>query len=110
MLIRMSSSLEDALRERIKELTCLYEVSSILVNANLDEQKETFKAIAVCLKKAFQHPEFTEISINQESAQIHTGKNDINKSISAPINLFNKHVSNVHYLHSMCTLAHNVHQ
>ena len=86
----MSSSLEDALRERIKELTCLYEVSSILVNANLDEQEETFKAIAVCLKKAFQHPEFTEISINQESAQIHTGTIDMSKSISAPINLFNK--------------------
>ena len=41
---------EDALKERIKELTCLYEVSSIIVNADFAAITETFKAIALSLK------------------------------------------------------------
>ena len=34
-----------ALEERIKELTCLYEVSSIIVNADAVEISETLKAM-----------------------------------------------------------------
>ena len=57
------SHTEEALQERIKELTCLYEVSSIIVSANVEELDETLKAIANSLKKAFQFPEYTEIAI-----------------------------------------------
>ena len=40
---------EEALKERVKELTCLYEVSSIIVNADVDEITNTFRAIALSL-------------------------------------------------------------
>ena len=54
---------EAALRERIKELTCLYEVSSIIVNANSTDVKKTFKAIALSLKKGFEFPSKTGVLI-----------------------------------------------
>jgi signal transduction histidine kinase len=55
---------EQELKERIKELTCLYEVSSIISHANYELIQDTLKAIAFSLKKAFQYPEKTDISIN----------------------------------------------
>ncbi|RXG29214.1 sensor histidine kinase [Leeuwenhoekiella marinoflava] len=81
---------EEALKERIKELTCLYEVSSILVNADPEYQEETFQAIAFSLKKAFQFPEYTGILIRKGKTQIKTGFSDNKASISSPIYLFNK--------------------
>ncbi|MGO4912639.1 sensor histidine kinase [Leeuwenhoekiella sp. W20_SRS_FM14] len=84
------NSPEDALRERIKELTCLYEVSSILVNANPEEQEETFRAISLCLKRAFQYPEFTEIKIQQGETSTKTGDFKTDNFLKASINLFNK--------------------
>lgn len=51
------------LQERIKELTCLYEVSSNIVNADFEQLEHTFRAIAFSLKKTFQFPEKTEIAI-----------------------------------------------
>ncbi|MDP5044183.1 MAG: HAMP domain-containing histidine kinase [Leeuwenhoekiella sp.] len=84
------NSPEDALRERIKELTCLYEVSSILVNANPEEQEETFRAISLCLKRAFQYPEFTEIKIQQGETSTNTGDFKTDNFLKASINLFNK--------------------
>ncbi|MFI8380023.1 sensor histidine kinase [Leeuwenhoekiella sp. NPDC079379] len=84
------NSAEDALRERIKELTCLYEVSSILVNANPEEQEETFRAIGLCLKRAFQYPEFTEIIIEQGGTTTKTDDFKTENVLRASINLFNK--------------------
>lgn len=57
------STTEEELKERIKELTCLYEVSSIISHANFGLIQDTMKAIAFSLKKAFQYPEKTDISI-----------------------------------------------
>lgn len=57
---------EAKLQERIKELTCLYEVSSIIVNAEYEHLDETFRAIALSLKKAFQFSDMTEIGIETE--------------------------------------------
>ncbi len=68
------SNTEEALKERIKELTCLYEVSSIIVNADFDHMQETFRAIAFSLKKAFQFPEQTEIAIATSKNKFKTGR------------------------------------
>ena len=51
------STTEQALKERIKELTCLYEVSSIIGNSNAKLLEDTLRAIAFSLKNAFQYPE-----------------------------------------------------
>ncbi|MDW5288496.1 HAMP domain-containing sensor histidine kinase [Formosa sp. PL04] len=84
------NSTERALKERIKELTCLYEVSSIIVNADYEQVEDMFSAISYCLKKAFQHPKHTEICIQNNSLTVKTGEIDKNSpSIYSPIKLFN---------------------
>ena len=82
---------ERALQERIKELTCLYEVSSIIGNANAELINDTLQAIAFSVQKAFQFPEKTEIEIITQThviATINTLKNTI--TIDSPILLFNE--------------------
>lgn len=79
-----------ALEERIKELTCLYEVSSIIVNADAVEISETLKAIGKSLKKGFQFPEQTEILIEIPLHNYKTGRINKEHQISADIILFNK--------------------
>ncbi len=82
---------ELALKERIKELTCLYEVTSIIVNADYDQMELTFKAIAYSLKKAFQFPDKTEITIKSQIGNIQTGTTVTkNKSIVSAIFIFNE--------------------
>ncbi|TYP73676.1 sensor histidine kinase [Aquimarina intermedia] len=81
---------EDALKERIKELTCLYEVSSIIVNADAGQMTETLQAIAFSLKKGFQYPKETEIAISTAMNSIETGNITMPLSVSAKINVFNK--------------------
>lgn len=86
----MSTS-EQELKERIKELTCLYEVSSIIVNADLEHLDETFKAIALSIKKAFQYPEITEVSIQTPLAIVSTGNYKIhNTTTQSNIRVFNE--------------------
>ena len=79
-----------ALEERIKELTCLYEVSSIIVNADAVEISETLKAIGKSLKKGFQFPEQTEILIEIPLHSYKTGRINKEHQISADVILFNK--------------------
>ena len=57
-------NIEIELKERIKELTCLYEVSSIIANTDFETIEPTVKAIAFSLKKAFQYPNKTDIIID----------------------------------------------
>ena len=59
---------ETALKERIKELTCLYEVSSILMNVTDAKLFEELKAIVECLKNAFNFTSETEIGIENSRA------------------------------------------
>ncbi|WP_434036081.1 sensor histidine kinase [Formosa sp. 4Alg 33] len=81
---------ENALKERIKELTCLYEVSSIIVNANYEQIDDMFHAISYSLKKAFQYPEQTEICIQSNNIIVRTGERDEDSPcIKSPITLFN---------------------
>lgn len=79
------------LQERIKELTCLYEVSSIIVNADPNQLEQTFKAVAFSLKKAFQFPKKTTIAIESQSAIAKTGTaTSKNNSIFSSILVFNE--------------------
>lgn len=79
------------LKERIKELTCLYEVSSIIVNADFERLEQTFRAITLSLKKAFQFPEKTEIAIETQVVTAKTGVlTSTDASIFSSILIFNK--------------------
>lgn len=89
-LILMSIT-EQALKERIKELTCLYEVSSIIGNANSDLIEETLKAIAFSLKNAFQYPEVTVVTFCVDDISISTDLQVNNAlKIQSHIKIFNK--------------------
>ncbi|MBC9796817.1 sensor histidine kinase [Sinomicrobium weinanense] len=52
---------EKKLKERIKELTCLYEVTSIIVNCDYDRPEISLDAIGHCLKKAWQFEDDTNV-------------------------------------------------
>lgn len=80
---------EDALKERIKELTCLYEVSSIIVNTDLDQLQESFKAIAHSLKKGFQFSASTEIAIQTSICSTATGAINEVLNLKSQIYVFN---------------------
>ncbi|HAX14360.1 MAG TPA: sensor histidine kinase [Leeuwenhoekiella sp.] len=82
------STIEAALKERIKELTCLYEVSSILVDADPKEHIKTFTAIAQSIKVGFQYPEDTEVVIEQGSIHVATGTILTDKFLSTKIKVF----------------------
>lgn len=57
-------TIENDLKERIKELTCLYEVSSIIVNNDYKQLDKTLYLIALSLRKAFQHNQETIVEIS----------------------------------------------
>lgn len=86
---------EDILRERIKELTCLYEVSSIIVNTTLEEYKSSLQAIATSLKRAFQIPKSTHIAIETALQNYKTGAIDPDLNIQATITVFNKKAGSI---------------
>ncbi|EDM44915.1 histidine kinase [unidentified eubacterium SCB49] len=81
---------ERDLKERIKELTCLYEISSIIVNADSEEMHGTLRAIGFSLKKGFQYPNHTEVLIVTPQEEFKTGETSANRSISSEILVFNK--------------------
>jgi len=84
-------STKTELQERIKELTCLYEVSSIIVNADYEQLEDTFRAIAFSLRKAFQFPEKSEIGIETPIANAKTGEwASKDASIFSSIQIFNE--------------------
>ncbi|MDR6300975.1 sensor histidine kinase [Mesonia maritima] len=78
------------LRERIKELTCLYEVSSIIGNTDINSLPNSLNAILKSLKKAFQYPKFTEIKIDYEDVCYTTGPINDEVTITSAIKLFNQ--------------------
>jgi len=59
-------TLEKNLKERIKELTCLYEVSSIIVNNDYKELDKTLYSIALSLRKSLQFSKHATVEINSE--------------------------------------------
>jgi signal transduction histidine kinase len=86
---------ETALKERIKELTCLYEVSSIIMNAPNGQLFEEMEAIARSLKNAFQFPVSTAIDITIPELNVSTGKSEVFQVINSRIRLFNKEIGRI---------------
>ncbi len=84
------NSTEVALKERIKELTCLYEVSSIIEDANFETTGQVLKAIAMSLQKAFLYPEHIHIAIESKDFTISTDRLPKNApQIKSKIRVFN---------------------
>jgi len=82
---------EAKLKERIKELTCLYEVTSIIVNSDYDRLEPSLEAIAYRLKKAWQFEDVAQIVLKSNGYCIETtGTNEKLVSIKADIKVFNK--------------------
>ncbi|MCG2417589.1 HAMP domain-containing histidine kinase [Aequorivita sp. F47161] len=91
---------EKNLKERIKELTCLYEVSSIIVNNDFRELDKTLYSIALSLRKALQHNKYATVEIVSEP--FHLVSSTISKKtifIEHNINVFNepKGFIKIHY-------------
>lgn len=82
---------EEELKERIKELTCLYEISSIIGNSTIDEIEITLMSIAKSLKNAFQFPKKVEVNIQIKNYSVGTSKNIITTALlQSSISVFNK--------------------
>ena len=82
---------EDKLRERVKELTCLYEVTSIIVNSDYDQLEKSLEAIAYCLKRAWQFEKVTEVFL--KAGEFHVQTDDYSKdmvTLVSKIKVFNK--------------------
>ncbi|WP_047246963.1 sensor histidine kinase [Maribacter thermophilus] len=85
------NSTEDKLKERIKELTCLYDVTSIIVNADYNQLETSLRAIVQCLKKAWLHKDDAEAYLSCNAYEV---KTDAYKptmvSLKSDIKVFNK--------------------
>jgi signal transduction histidine kinase len=85
------TSAEDKLKERVKELTCLYEVTSIIVNSDYDQLEASLEAIAYCLKRAWQFENVTEVFLKAGEYQVQTdGFNHDMVALVSNIKVFNK--------------------
>ena len=82
---------EAKLKERVKELTCLYEVTSIIVNSDYDHLESSLEAIAYCLKRGWQFIEDTEayLSVGGYTAQTEDFKDD-SVALRSNVKVFNK--------------------
>lgn len=67
-------TLEDKLKERIKELTCLYKVSSLIKNSDFNEVRKLLKEIAISLKEAIRFPEEAFVEIKNDNFLFVEGK------------------------------------
>ncbi|MBO0590737.1 HAMP domain-containing histidine kinase [Cellulophaga sp. E16_2] len=80
----------EKLKERIKELTCLYEVTSIIVNCDYNQLETTLEAIVDCLKKAMRYDKdaFVFLSCDQYDITSHSILPAL-VSLKSPIKVFN---------------------
>lgn len=82
---------EAILQERVKELTCLYEVTSIIVKADYDQLEASLKAIVLCLQRAWQFENDTEAFIAVGNYQAQTSNYKPEKvSLVSEIKVFSK--------------------
>ncbi|HAI40907.1 MAG TPA: sensor histidine kinase [Maribacter sp.] len=85
------TSAEAKLKERVKELTCLYEVTSIIVNADYDQIDASLEAIVYCLKRAWQFEQVTEVFLKVGECTVQTDDFKPNMvCLSSKIKVFNK--------------------
>lgn len=79
------------LKERVKELTCLYEVTSIIVNSGYDELYTSLEAIAYCLKRGWQYEVAAECEISIGRYDVRTSGFDRQMvCLSSEVLVFNK--------------------
>ena len=64
-------TLEDRLKERVKELTCLYSISSVL-RKHSNNIQETLKEVCEITKNAWRHPKATIVELQYTDFQINT--------------------------------------
>lgn len=82
---------EAKLQERVKELTCLYEVTSIIVNSDYDQLETSLEAIVHCLQRAWQFEKAAEALVAVGNYQLHTTDYKPEKvSLVSDIKVFNK--------------------
>ncbi len=85
------NSVEAKLKERVKELTCLYEVTSIIVNSDYDQLEASLEAIAYCLKRGWQFEDDTEVHLIAEGYEVQTEGYDLDRvTLTSDIKIFNK--------------------
>ncbi|CAM4215658.1 sensor histidine kinase [Zobellia roscoffensis] len=85
------TTVKDKLKERIKELTCLYEVTSIIANSDFDQIETSLEAIVYCLKNAWQFDEVTQVHLSLGDYTIQTeGFRDSMTMMDSNIKVFNK--------------------
>lgn len=90
------NSIESRLNERIKELTCLYEVSSIIVNSDYDHLDTSFRAIAECMKKAWRFAEDASVVLRVDGECTVAGKQDGKQvCLQAAIRVFNEEAGTI---------------
>ena len=84
-------TLEKNLKERIKELTCLYEVSSIIVNNDYKELDKTLYSIALSLRKSVQYAKNAIVEIKVEQHHLITAALPLKSEfIESKISIFNE--------------------
>ncbi len=82
---------EAKLKERVKELTCLYEVTSIIVNSDYDQLEISLEAIVYCLKRAWQFEDATEVFLTVTGYEAQTDNyHEGMTAIRSNIKVFNK--------------------
>lgn len=85
------TSVEAKLKERVKELTCLYEVTSIIVNSDYGQLETSLEAIVYCLKRAWQHEKVTEAFLTVGEYHVQTDDYKTNMvTLKTNIKVFNK--------------------
>lgn len=90
MTMTMTST-EAKLKERVKELTCLYEVTSIIVNSDYDQLETSLEAIVYCLKRGWQFVDDTEVNLLVRDYEVKTDHFLSGMvSITSDIRVFNK--------------------
>ncbi|MFS4417466.1 sensor histidine kinase [Maribacter sp. 2307ULW6-5] len=81
---------EAKLKERLKELTCLYEVSSIIVNSDYEELETSLRAIAHCLKRAWQYSDRAAVLLHSGPYRLGTpGFKEDMVCLTSTIKVFN---------------------
>ena len=82
---------EAKLKERVKELTCLYEVTSIIVNSDYDQLESSLEAIVYCLKRGWQFIDDTEVHLSVSGYETQTeGFKEGNVLLRTDVKVFNK--------------------
>ena len=88
---------EEKLKERIKELTCLYEVTSIIVNCDYDQVEDALKGIMHCLQKAWLFSDAAQVKLISDQYNIVTPDFPDNPvSLESSVKVFNKEVGEIH--------------